>query len=108
MVSRGATLFRWVLPGLLVGLAAALSGCVVEVGDEPVTDGEGSVQSPLNDHIAIPDPGDQGDPSDSQDPEPDPWKGGGRVVGNADPEPDPWHPTMSTAAKGSGSSNNKP
>jgi hypothetical protein len=106
MVSRGSALVRKVLPGLFVALAVVLSGCVVDVGDESTGEPDGVGQSPLNEQIALPDPDVPGDLGAGQDPEPDPWKGG-RITTNTDPEPDPWHPTM-TAAKGSGSSNNKP
>ncbi|MEO7330730.1 MAG: hypothetical protein ABI193_19295 [Minicystis sp.] len=100
---------RKVLPALLVGLSALLSGCVVGSGDETAgeqdTESAGVAQSPLNDHPVITDPSLPGDPGASEDPEPDPWKGG-RVHDNTDPEPDPWHPSM--AAVGSGTGNNKP
>lgn len=110
MVSSGSALVRKVLPALLVGLSALLSGCVVGTGDETAGEADsesaGAAQSPLNDHVATADPDLPGDPGTGQDPEPDPWKGG-RVHENADPEPDPWHPSMA-AAKGSGSGSNKP
>ena len=110
MVSSGSALMRRVFPALLVGLSALLSGCVVGVGDETAgetdTESVDATQSPLNDHPVTLDPSLPTDPSEGEDPEPDPWKGG-RVHDNADPDPDPWNPSIA-AAVGSGTGNNKP
>ena len=107
MTSSGSTPLRKVLPGLLIGLSALLSGCVADASDETTSESEGVVTSSLSDHVTAADPGHPSDPGAGMDPEPDPWKGGGRRHDNTDPEPDPWHPAYAAVA-GSGSSNTKP